>query len=142
MSILTDTTMKSLENSLDLRLRRQELLASNLANIDTPGYQPHDLEFEGFLRRATEVPEPESVGGVAIDRTSPMHMSPADMRMDEMPLDSTITRADVENSLDGNGVDLDKEVARSAENSVRYSASSEMTRRKIAILNYAISSVR
>jgi flagellar basal-body rod protein FlgB len=64
------------------------------------------------------------------------------MRMDEMPLDSTITRADVENSLDGNGVDLDKEVARSAENSVRYSASSEMTRRKIAILNYAISSVR
>lgn len=140
--MLTDVTAKSLQQSLDLRLQRQEMLSSNLANIDTPGYQPHDVEFEGFLRRATEVPEPEVAHGVAVAQTQDMHMNPADMRMDGFPLDDIVQRPDVENTLDGNGVDLDKEAARVAENAARYTGASEMLRRKIAILNYSISSVR
>lgn len=142
MSILTDVTSKSLEQNLDLRLQRQEMLSSNLANIDTPGFQPHDVEFEGFLRRATEVPEPEVAHGVSVVRTSEMHMNPADMRMDGFPLDDIVQRPDVENTLDGNGVDLDKEAGRIAENSARYNVASELLRRKIAILNYSITSVR
>ncbi|GMV43228.1 MAG: hypothetical protein AMXMBFR64_49440 [Myxococcales bacterium] len=142
MSILTDVTSKSIQQSLDLRLQRQELLSSNLANIDTPGYQPHDVEFEGFLRRATEVPEPRVAHGVSIERTSTMHMNPADMRMEGFPLDDVVERPDVENTLDGNGVDLDREAARVAENSLRYAGASEMMRRKIAALNYAITGIR
>lgn len=142
MSILTDVTSKALQQSLDLRLQRQELLSANLANIDTPGYQPHDVEFEGFLRRATEVPEPEVAHGVSIEQTSMMHMNPTDMRMEGFPLDDVIARPDVENTLDGNGVDLDQEAARVAENSARYAGATEMLRRKISILNYAITNVR
>ena len=142
-NILTDNTLNALEKSLDLRLQRQELLAANLANIDTPGFKPHDMEFEGFLRKAQEVPEPEAATGVGMERTSAMHISPRDLpRTDDMPLDNVVSRPGVENSLDGNGVDLDEEVMRSTENAARYTAAAEMTRRKIAILNYAISSVK
>ena len=42
MSLITDTTNKAIQGALDLRFRRQEMLSSNLANLDTPNYQPKD----------------------------------------------------------------------------------------------------
>ena len=113
MAITTDNTINLLEKSLDLRLRRSELLASNLANIDTPNYRPADLKFEGFLKEA------QTPSGLAADTG-------------EVVRDQSLAT-----SLDGNTVNLDGEVAKVSDNTVRYTTAIELVRRKIAILSYA-----
>lgn len=132
MSMITDTTNQALQSSLDLRFRRQEMLSSNLANMDTPNYQPQDLEFEGALRNIRQ----NETASVGIDRTHGEHrtMGQPEYGGD----DAVIERPDVLNSVDGNGVDLDREMARFADNSMRYSATVEMMRRRVGIMNYSI----
>ena len=53
--------------------------------------------------------------------------------------DAVEVRPDVLQSADGNGVDLDREMTRMTDNSIRYNASVEMQRRRVGILNYTIS---
>ncbi len=113
MSIKFDTTTTMLQQSLDLRLNRQGLLNGNLANLDTPNYKPVDLKFQGFLRAATDGP-------------TNMEAS-AKLEVNEAAGDT----------LDGNTVDLDAEVAKLDENKLRYNTALELMRRKMAILQYA-----
>ena len=114
MSIDFDRSLQLLERSLDLRLRRHEILASNLANIDTPNYRARDLRFEGFLREAEGAP-----GQVDLEAS-------AEVVEDPTP----------SGTLDGNNVDLDATAARLAENAVRYRAALELVRRKLALVRY------
>ncbi len=46
--------MEQLCEYLDLASFRQRLIASNLANVDTPGYRTRDINFEGEMRRAVD----------------------------------------------------------------------------------------
>ena len=132
MSLIVDATAKALEHAMDLRLKRQELLGSNMANIDTPGYQPQDLEFEGELTRIVE----DESSMPTTRRTRTQHVG---MGVEALAgADAVEERPDVLNSMDGNGVDLDREMARMADNSMRYNATLEMQRRRVGILNYSI----
>jgi len=132
MSLIVDTTAKALEQAMDLRLKRQELLGSNMANMDTPGYQPQDLEFEGELTRIIE----DESAMPTTRRTDGEHLG---MGVEALAgADNVEERPDVLNSVDGNGVDLDREMARVADNSMRYNATLEMQRRRVGILNYSI----
>jgi flagellar basal-body rod protein FlgB len=54
MNWLETPTMQSLEHFLDLVALRQELISSNLANVDTPGYRTLDIDFESEMRSAEE----------------------------------------------------------------------------------------
>ena len=132
-SWISDATMQNLERSLDLRMKRQELLASNMANVDTPNYQPVDLAFDGALAQAMEDGDTSTVGR---HRTYAAHVT-GDTGQDHAPAE-VLERPDVLNSLDGNGVDLDKELTRFAENKARFEVTAESTRRRFLILNYVI----
>lgn len=127
---MNDPVTLSLQAALDLRYKRHELLANNLANADTPGYQPTDLEFEGALREELA----RSDGPMA--RTDPEHLRPGAVESD---LQNTVQRPDVTDSLDGNGVDTDKEMARVAENSLQFKAALEVLRRRYGIVRQAVS---
>jgi flagellar basal-body rod protein FlgB len=80
MSELSTPMLDKLERYLDLTAYRQGLVASNLANIDTPGYRTKDIRFEDELSNATEFgPTPQEVPGlierpdgnnVSVDRES------------------------------------------------------------------------
>lgn len=61
MSLFDNEITGRIEHYLDLAAKRQELIVSNMANVDTPGYQTRDLDFETELRRANDetTPEPE-----------------------------------------------------------------------------------
>lgn len=114
MPVQFDKTTDMLQQSLDLRLQRQNVLSSNLANIDTPGFRPADLKFEGFLQdaeAATDVGAAEATE-VVRDESSPT-------------------------TLDGNTVHLDEEVAKMTENALRYNTALELMRRKMALISYA-----
>ena len=52
---IMDTTMKTLAASLNLRQMRNEVLSSNIANAETPGYKAKRLDFEQALQRAIDI---------------------------------------------------------------------------------------
>ena len=47
---LFDTTLDRLQASLDVRLARQTVLGGNLSNVDPPGYQPRELDFNAAMK--------------------------------------------------------------------------------------------
>ena len=57
MSLL-DTTQQALESAMSGSMLRQTLLTNNLANVDTPGYQPEDLNFQSTLQSAIQSGQP------------------------------------------------------------------------------------
>jgi len=101
--------------ALSLRSERQRLLASNIANADTPGYQARDIDFARALREATGDLQP--AGQLAATQSG--HMSPlAGARSDSQ---KTYALA-AQTNLDSNTVDMDRERANFADNSVKYEA--------------------
>ena len=52
MGMLDNSVTGRIENYLDLLAQRQELIASNMANVDTPNFRTRDIDFEGELHRA------------------------------------------------------------------------------------------
>ena len=134
MSWIVDRTGGNLEKSLDLLIKRQEILTANIANADTPHYTPIDLTFEGALRDAETQADPIPPGFI---RTDDMHLSGVMMR--DTKIDSVSLRPDLTTTLDGNGVNVEAELARTADNGVKYQTTVEMAKRRYAILTAVIS---
>jgi flagellar basal-body rod protein FlgB len=101
--------------ALTLRAQRQQVLASNIANADTPGFQARDFDFASVLRQATGQGAPQRAGAALTD---PRHL-PAVAGAGGPRLEYRLPE---QRSLDGNTVDLDSERANFADNSVRYEA--------------------
>ena len=115
--------LSTLEQAMDYHLDRQIMLNSNVANVDTPGYQPVDL---GFLA----MPKP---GPVSLEATDPAHIDPEARPAMMVPFTDPI----VSPGNDMNGVDMDRELAKQAANTIRYDTAVEITSRRLAMLKYA-----
>ncbi len=100
--------------ALRLRAKRTELLASNLANVDTPNYKARDLDFKGILKDAQKHIHVKTV------RTDPRHIPLNAATMNNAPVKYRVPH---QPSLDGNTVENDMEQGRFAENALRYQAS-------------------
>jgi flagellar basal-body rod protein FlgB len=101
--------------ALQLRAERQRVIASNIANADTPGYQAREMDFAQALREAAGSVTPAPV----VVRTAPRHLAaPAALQADLR----LRYAAPSQNNLDGNSVDMDRERASFADNSVKYEA--------------------
>jgi flagellar basal-body rod protein FlgB len=136
---LFDTTMAKLERSLDLRLEKQNVLAGNLANVDTPGYLPRDLDFD----RAMAAAQAQGGGAVATalapasGSTSEGHLSVQSGGPQATSAESFVKVAEgTKGGLDGNGVDLDKTMVELSRNALLYGAAAKATGKKLAILRY------
>lgn len=99
--------------ALVLRAERQQLIASNIANADTPGYVARDMNFAQALRQATA----GSQDAGALAQTQAGHMSLGSLPGGSRNL-SYATAA--QTNLDRNTVDMDRERASFADNAVRY----------------------
>ncbi len=107
--------------ALNLRSERQRLLSSNIANADTPGYLARDLDFASALRDATAQATPGSVGTVAVAALRQAH--PAFGLLAGPSAEANLRyAAPSQSNLDGNSVDMDRERASFADNSVKYEA--------------------
>ncbi|MEC8022875.1 MAG: flagellar basal body rod protein FlgB [Myxococcota bacterium] len=130
-----DNVTQRLVQSMDVRMRRQELLTSNIANADTPTYVPTDLEFEGFLKSAEEADDADT------KRVLPAPVSATPNKGDlEVIRRTNELRADGTVPLDGNLVNRDEEIGKAAENMARYNTALELMNRKVAVMRYAIES--
>lgn len=128
------TTM--LGQALSGLARRQQALASNIANIDTPGYKRNDVAFESSLRA--------SLGGSGgrLAATNPGHITTGpgggSLLGTLSGADSTRTRSP---RNDGNDVDIDYEMARLAETSLRYDMLVQATGMRLATLKDIVSRI-
>ncbi len=106
---MLDPTSGTLEQYLTLVSQRQRLVASNIANADTPGFKTKDIDFEGEFQNALKgVPSmPREVSGL-------------------------ITKND------GNNVDLDREARLLSENALRFTVASNLLHSRMKLLRTAI----
>jgi flagellar basal-body rod protein FlgB len=124
--------------ALLLRAERSRVLASNIANADTPNYKARDFDFQAALSRATGV----QVGGAAAgsaalapSRTAAGHMNAAGNAAGGPTM---LYRTPLQTALDANTVDMDMERAAFADNTVRYEAGLRFINGQIRTLMTAI----
>ncbi|SHF11618.1 flagellar basal-body rod protein FlgB [Modicisalibacter ilicicola DSM 19980] len=122
------------QEALNLRAERQKVLASNIANADTPGYKARDMNFSGELSRAMQQGRADA-SGLALATTSSRHIAAQGAASVGRDL---LYRVPDQPSLDGNTVDMDRERAQFADNAVRYQASLTVLNRKIQGLKSAM----
>ena len=121
--------------ALSLHAERAKVLASNIANADTPNYQAKDFDFNQALALATARSQSGSQSASAPSRTHPGHLAgPAGTT----PSPVLQYRQPLQAALDGNSVDLDTERAAFAENSVRYEATLRFLNSQIKTMLSAI----
>jgi flagellar basal-body rod protein FlgB len=118
--VLFDTTQLALQGVITGAARRQEALASNLANAETPGYQRVDVDFHSTLAAALE-----SGAGAA----------PA---LEGASFAATRDPAAGPVRADGNSVDADAESAKMAQNALEQQAAVQIAQARIHILESAI----
>ena len=123
---------------VDARLLRHTVLSGNLANANTPGYQPKDVNFEATLNKM--VSETNSVGATTKVEGEPGHFdvdngSHANFLSVETKT-AVIDDAGTQPSIDGNRVDSDKTAVELAQNGLQYGASAKAAGKKLGILRY------
>lgn len=115
----------SLQRALNYHLERQNVIASNLANVDTPGFRPREL-----LRHVDEVS-----GELQVQRTDEGHLTRAGVSGQTRLVEDNTAPA----GNDGNAVSLDREMARLAANDLRYSGAARIVTKQLGMLRYAAS---
>jgi flagellar basal-body rod protein FlgB len=116
--LLFDITQLALERTISGAAARNEALAANLANANTPGYQRVDVDFHGALSAAMGTDRPQD----ALSRTS----------FSATPDASAVTRAD------GSSVDIDAESAKLAANGLDHQAAVSIAGTRIATMRSAL----
>lgn len=127
-----DEAFRFHQEALGLRARRQQVLASNIANADTPHYKARDMDFAQALSGA--VNGRGAAPAEALARSSPRHLAGSADAADA----TVLYRTAVAPSIDGNTVDLDVERAQFADNAVRFEAGLTFVSAQIKTLLSAI----
>ena len=113
MPITFDSALGVHEQALALRSQRTEVLASNIANADTPGYKARDIDFKSALATV----EAQSTGSLTRTNSKHIQISTAGGNAE------VLYRVPNQSSLDGNTVDGLIEKGAFADNALRYQAS-------------------
>jgi flagellar basal-body rod protein FlgB len=130
-----DKALQFHTEALNVRAFRQQLLASNIANADTPGYKARDIDFRKTLQEKLGGGA-AATAGVALARTAAAHLDGRDGAAGAPG--PVLYRGAVQPSLDGNTVDMDVERAHFAQNAVHYEANLMMINSQLKSLLAAI----
>ena len=109
-AVMINRLTDNLEQYMNLVSLRQKLVASNIANADTPGYKTQDLDFQASFRSALDGGTPE-----------------------------TLQVSGLNTKNDGNNVDLDREARLLAENAMRFNVATSLMRSSLNQVKEAIS---
>ena len=120
------------QRSLNLRAAKAEVIASNIANADTPGYKAVDFDFGKALKSQTAAQQASAMG---LARTDGRHMAANASVPQEGGLQY---RSAVQRSLDGNTVDMDVERAAFTDNALKYQSTLTFLNKRISGLMEAI----
>ena len=113
-------------SALQLRSRRNEMLASNIANAATPNFKARDIDFDTELKRINKIGN--------VETTNSSHFSSIQKRFGK----DSVYRLPIHPSLDGNTVEMAVEQMQFSENVMRYQTTLSFLNNKIAGLRSAI----
>lgn len=141
-----DRTLTTLEKALDVRTLRHGILAGNLANANTPGFVPREVDFRAAMEQAGA----SRSGGAAPLASSAAASPDASGMASEIPLTAAdlppapvgspvVAAPGASAGIDGNAVDVDRALTALAENALQYGATARAAGKKLAILRYAAS---
>jgi flagellar basal-body rod protein FlgB len=139
MSFEITKSFKYLESAISARAIKQDLIAGNIANADTPYYKPRDLDFETALSKkvAEEFGNKTTEQKLELAKTDSKMMDPVD---DFDPSKPTIYIRDGRLARnDGNSVDLDVETTELSKNNMMYNAVIEALKKETQIFKAVIS---
>ncbi|MEA3436150.1 MAG: flagellar basal body rod protein FlgB [Thermodesulfobacteriota bacterium] len=125
-------TVSILEKAMDLRSKKHNVIASNIANMDTPDYKAFDLVIEKELQKVTG-----KGNGISLNKTDVGHMQSRRSKADGVSVVIDDTQG-LSLRGDGNTVDIDKQMGNMAENTLMYKAAAQMIYRKFQGLKSAI----
>ena len=123
-----------LERSMTLRSRRNAMISSNIANRETPGYRAQDLVFDKALDRALHSDRPGP-----LKTSDPRHFDGVTREPIETVEGVQINSHNPDPRMDGNTVNLDKEMSKLAENQLMFQFSVRVINSKLNGLKSAIS---
>lgn len=127
-----DNELSSIRTAMNLRAYRQEVLASNIANADTPHYKARDLDFKSALSNAMAG---KGEGGLQMKQTSARHLQGEAGNPYENDLKY---RSEYQGAVDGNTVNMDIERANFAENALQFETLITVVRSRFGDLRTAM----
>jgi flagellar basal-body rod protein FlgB len=131
---VNDKTLKALTTALNFREMRQELISSNVANANTPGFKAKKMDFEEALARALDVD-----GQMQMNVSDGRHHNVGNGGFNNLEPEIYDDPNGVV-SENGNTVDVEAEMARMAENKLMYDALVQLVNKKMGMMKYAINS--
>ena len=129
--LFSNTAPKIMRKSLDLLSTRQNVISSNIGNLDTPGYTASEIDFQGQLREALG-----SKGQIKLQATNEKHFGPKTSNISRLNPEP-FEEEDAAKS-NGNNVDVDKEMAKLAENQIVYNATIQLMLKRGSTVRAAI----
>lgn len=139
--LLDGTTMTVLTKALSASRLSHDVMAHNLANVETPGFKRSEVLFSDRLAAAVAAREGASdslQGATTNDRHIAIGETPS---LDEVQ-PQVVVRAETSLRQDGNNVDLDSEMVRLSENTLLYQALAQIVKSRLATLRTAITEGR
>jgi flagellar basal-body rod protein FlgB len=127
-----DKTSSVLGTSLNFRTMRQNVLTSNIANANTPGYKALKLDFEKALQDAAD-----TEGTNTVQTSNPAHIKQGGGGLEHAEVD-IYEEPDYSPSNDMNTVDVESEMAKMTENEILYEATTQLLNKKLGQMKYAI----
>jgi flagellar basal-body rod protein FlgB len=125
-----DTTMQLLQKVLDLRSKNQEVIGSNIANAETPGYAAQSFTFEEQLKGAL------GENGLRPVATHTNHIPLAPGNLQQVTGKLSVQK-DATGIGDQNSVSVDQEMLKLSENEILYETAVTMLNKKLSMIKYA-----
>lgn len=132
MALLNSVSFQRLEAGLKAANMRHGVLSNNVANADTPNYKRSDVSFESLLRAQESGLQPTLGAKMTNSRHIPFGMTAATPQAVKVEDHSTAM------NNNGNNVDIDREMALSAENQLRYNSYVSAMNSQITMMRAAV----
>lgn len=124
-----------LEKALNLRMTQNRVIAANIANVDTAGFQAHRMDFEASMQKALQAAESAGDGPATLEHLeSAFNGSDADAVIEPTN--------DASSGLDGNNVNMDGELAAMTRNSMMYQVTARLLAAKYGQIRAVLESER
>lgn len=135
MNLSDSPYFATLRARLDHLGERQARIAENIANANTPGYVPRDVDLKRFEDAVSRAAQRTTSGRLPMARTHAMHM-PAGGAAMTAPVRS-VSRPDSETTLDGNAVVLEEQTMRAAETRMQFESSLALYQKGLQLMRMA-----
>lgn len=130
-----DTNMQLLGKVLNLRAQKAQVISSNIANAETPGFSPSRFEFETELSQALK--SSGTTSGLRLSTSKQNHIGVGASNFNNVTGKVHVDK-DTTGIGDENGVSVDKEMLALSENELLYETAAQLLKKKMSLLKYIV----